>query len=145
MFCWGEAKSDTGELHAAEIADPRNKSAFTVLLAMDNKAQWDWTITNPRSNGFWRGTFKPENENAMAGKITGTPIFQPRNSCLRTFRFWSWENQYEGSVEPLIYRRILAKDNLKTVFLTGDITLVNHPQNDYFFRENVGMLVDEMN
>jgi len=135
--CGAEAKSDTGELHAAEIADPTNNQAFTVCFAMDYRPNEDWTIDKPEEYGFWRD-FKPEMKTPWAGKLLELNYSSPRNLLPKDLGFDPRGNHMKDVLNLWIYRRILAKDNFEDGFLTGDITLVNYPQNDYF----LGNVVD---
>ncbi len=135
--CGAEAKSDTGELHAAEVADPTNNQAFTVCFAMDYVPNEDWTIDKPEEYGFWRD-FKPEMKTPWAGKLLELNYSDPRTLRPKDLGFDPRGTRMDGKLNLWIYRRILAKDNFEDGFLNGDITLVNYPQNDYF----LGNVVD---
>ncbi|RTE54282.1 FAD-dependent oxidoreductase [Arenibacter aquaticus] len=132
-----EAKSDTGELHAAAIADPTNNQAFTVCFAMDYRPNEDWTIERPEEYGFWRN-YRPEMKSPWAGKLLELNYSNPRTLAPKNLGFDPRGNPMKDVLNLWIYRRILAKDNFEEGFLTGDITLVNYPQNDYF----LGNIVD---
>jgi len=135
--CGAEAKSDTGELHAAEIADPTNNQAFTVCFAIDYRPNEDWTIDKPEEYGFWRD-FKPAMKMPWAGKLLELNYSNPRTLLPKNLGFDPKGNQMKEVLNLWMYRRILAKDNFQDGFLRGDITLVNYPQNDYF----LGNIVD---
>lgn len=132
-----EAKSDTGELHAAAIADPTNNQAFTVCFAMDYRPKEDWTIDRPEEYGFWRD-FSPEMKSPWAGKLLELNYSNPRTLAPKNLGFDPSGSRMKEVLNLWVYRRILAKDNFEEGFLTGDITLVNYPQNDYF----LGNIVD---
>ncbi len=132
-----EAKSDTGELHAAAIADPTNNQAFTVCFAMDYRPEEDWTIDRPEEYGFWRD-YSPEMKSPWAGKLLELNYSNPRTLAPKNLGFDPSGCRMQEVLNLWIYRRILAKDNFEEGFLTGDITLVNYPQNDYF----LGNIVD---
>ncbi len=138
--CGAEAKSDTGELHAAEIADPANNQAFTVCFAMDYRPNGDWTIDRPEEYGFWRD-FRPEMKMPWAGKLLELNYSNPRTLLPKNLGFDPRGNSLGNMLNLWNYRRILAKDNFEEGFLKGDITLVNYPQNDYF----LGNIVDVSN
>lgn len=132
-----EAKSDTGELHAAAIADPTNNQAFTVCFAMDYRPKEDWTIDRPEEYGFWRD-YSPEMKSPWAGKLLELNYSNPRTLAPKNLGFDPSGSRMQEMLNLWNYRRILAKDNFEEGFLTGDITLVNYPQNDYF----LGNIVD---
>ena len=138
--CGAEAKSDTGELHAAEIADPTNNQAFTVCFAMDYRPNEDWTIGKPEEYVFWRD-YRPEMKKPWAGKLLELNYSNPRTLQPKNLGFDPRGNSLGEVLNLWNYRRILAKDNFKEGFLTWDITLVNYPQNDYF----LGNVVDVSN
>ncbi|GGW39410.1 FAD-dependent oxidoreductase [Arenibacter certesii] len=142
--CGAEAKSDTGELHAAEIADPTNNQAFTVCFAMDYRPNEDWTIDKPEEYEFWRD-YKPVMKSPWAGKLLELNYSNPRTLLPKDLGFDPRGNHMKDVLNLWIYRRILAKDNFEDGFLTGDITLVNYPQNDYFLGNVVDVSVKEVN
>jgi hypothetical protein len=135
--CGAETKSDTGELHAAEIADPTNNQAFTVCFAMDYMPNEDWIIDKPEEYGFWRD-YRPEMKSPWAGKLLELNYSNPRTLAPKNLGFDPRGKSLGEVLNLWNYRRILAKDNFEEGFLTGDITLVNYPQNDYF----LGNVVD---
>ena len=141
--CGAEAKSDTGELHAAEIADPTNNQAFTVCFAMDYRPNEDWTIDKPEEYGFWRD-YRPEMKKPWAGKLLELNYSNPRTLQPKNLGFDPRGNSLGEVLNLWNYRRILAKDNFKEGFLTGDITLVNYPQNDYFLGNVVDVSDEEL-
>ena len=53
-----EARAETGEPHASELADPRDQQAITVCFAMEHLAGEDHTIEKPRQYELWRD-FRP--------------------------------------------------------------------------------------
>ena len=141
--CGAEAKSDTGELHAAEIADPTNNQAFTVCFAMDYRPNEDWTIGKPEEYVFWRD-YRPEMKKPWAGKLLELNYSNPRTLQPKNLGFDPKGNSLGEVLNLWNYRRILAKDNFKEGFLTGDITLVNYPQNDYFLGNVVDVSDEEL-
>src|SRR5690606_11144852 len=141
--CGAEAKSDTGELHAAELADPTNNQAFTVCFAMDYRPNEDWTIDRPEEYGFWRN-FRPEMKMPWAGKLLELNYSNPRTLLPKNLGFDPRGNSLGNVLNLWNYRRILAKDNFEEGFLTGDITSVNYPQNDYFLGNVVDVSDEEV-
>jgi hypothetical protein len=63
-----ESKEDTGELHAAERANPNNMQAVTWCFAMDYIEGGDFTIDRPANYDFWR-EYVPELTPAWPGKL----------------------------------------------------------------------------
>ena len=53
-----ESRSETGEPHAAEQADPRDQQAITVCFAIEHLPGEDHTIDKPRQYDLWRD-FQP--------------------------------------------------------------------------------------
>jgi len=117
-----EAKSETGEAHAKDKADPGNLQGFTMCFAMEYLEGEDHVIARPRDYDFWRNcTFS-----TSAQKDYHILTFEERDSKKIGFDpaarkgFWT-------------YRRIADRDNFRPGFYRGDISVVNWPQNDYSF------------
>jgi hypothetical protein len=117
-----EAKSETGEPHAKDQAQPDNLQGFTFCFAMDYLAGEDHIIEKPRDYSFWRDFKLPaplENKlrflsfDAPGSKKIG---FDP----VTRKGFWT-------------YRRIADRNLFAPGFYRGDLTIVNWPQNDYSF------------
>lgn len=131
-----EAKSETNELHAAAEAMPMNNQAFTVCFAMDYVPGANLTIDKPADYAFWRD-YIPSLKPAWSGRLIDLsypdPItlktrqtgFHPEGKELRVFNLWN-------------YRRIISRKNFTPGLYSGDITIVNWPQNDYL----LGNLLD---
>ncbi len=117
-----EAKSETGELHAKDVADPGNLQGFTMCFAMDYLAGEDHTIVKPRDYDYWRNftfsTSKQKNYHALT--------FEEADSKKIGF-------DPEARKGFFTYRRIADRDLFRPGFYRGDITIVNWPQNDYSF------------
>ena len=126
-----EARSETGEPHASERADPRDQQAITVCFAIEHLPGEDHTIDKPRDYDVWR-KFRPP----------GWPS-----------RLLSWTTVRPETLEPLTrflfeaeddkpwwrFRRILDRSNFAEGFARSDVTVVNWPQNDYWFGPVVGV------
>lgn len=132
-----EAKSETGELHAAATSRPNNNQAFTVCFAMDYVPGEDWTIPKPEEYSFWRD-FKPKMIPPWAGKLLELNYSDPKTLQPKELGFHPEGVPTGDKLNLWNYRRILHKDNFKKGFYQGDTTLVNWPQNDYV----LGNIVD---
>lgn len=126
-----EAKSETGEPHAADKANPQDMQAITWCFAMDYIDGEDHTIDKPAQYDFWRD-YVPKMEPAWPGKqlswvyshpITLEPITRYCNPIAES------ANEENGFWR---YRRIAYKGNFKPGFYQSDICLVNWPMNDYW-------------
>jgi len=137
-----ESRNETGELHAPEVANPANQQAFTVCFAMDYRPGEDHTIDKPAQYDFWRD-FVPKLAPPWPGRLldlvyTHPPTLKPRELGFNP------EGVTEGSKFNLWnYRRIIDKNNFKEGFYSGDITVVNWPQNDYMLGNLTGISDEE--
>jgi hypothetical protein len=117
-----EAKSETGEAHAKDQAEPDNLQGFTMCFAMEYLAGEDHTMAKPQDYDYWRAFTM----STSAQKDYHVLNFEERDSKKIGFDpearkgFWT-------------YRRIADRDQFKPGFYRGDITIVNWPQNDYSF------------
>lgn len=132
-----EARSITGELHAAEIADPKNQQAFTVCLAMDYVSGADNIIDKPREYDFWRNHV-PKLSPPWSGKLLDLKYSNPATLEPRVLGFHPEGISTGTSLNLWNYRRIINKNNFRAGTYQGDITIVNWPQNDYM----LGTLID---
>jgi len=122
-----EAKSETGEVHAKEVADPGNLQGFTMCFAMDYLAGEDHTIDQPRDYDFWRA-------------------FKMNTSAQKDYHVLNFDENASKKIgfDPaarkgfFTYRRIADRDLFQPGFYRGDTTIVNWPQNDYSF----GLIAD---
>ncbi|MDB4866472.1 MAG: FAD-dependent oxidoreductase [Cohnella sp.] len=121
-----EARSETGEPHAAETADPLDMQSITHVFALDYIEGGDFTIDKPGQYEFWR-TFVPG--------FSRSPLlswFIPdvnTEDKMREIVFMP------DGVEPMplwTYRRIIDPSHFTGGLYESDITLVNWSQNDYF-------------
>jgi hypothetical protein len=132
-----EAKADTGELHAAEKADPENQQAFTMCFALEYVAGRESVIEKPREYEYWRN-FTPKLMPMWSGRLLDLHYTHPRTMLPKKLGF-NPEGEHPGTITNLWkYRRIASKANFQPGAYPGDICLVNWPQNDYL----LGNLVD---
>jgi hypothetical protein len=117
-----EAKSETGEPHGKDHAQPHNLQGFTFCFALDYLPGEDHTIEKPSEYSHWRN-LKIQDE---GGKMSHFLSFEAPDSAkigfdpIRQKGFWT-------------YRRIADPTLFQPNFYRSDITIVNWPQNDYSF------------
>jgi hypothetical protein len=128
-----ESHAETGEPHAPEAGDPRDQQAITACFAMEYLPDEDHTIDRPPQYALWREyrppgwpgrlldwtTPRPETHEPITRLLFEAPDDKP---------WWT-------------FRRILDRTNFEKGFAPSDITVVNWPQNDYWFGPVCG--VDE--
>lgn len=125
-----ESKAETGELHAPEKGNPENNQSFTVCFAMDYVKGEDWTIPKPEDYDFWKN-YVPDLTPPWPGKMLAMHYSNPQTLAPKALGFHP-EGLPTGDLLNLwLYRRILNKNNFTPGFYSGDISLVNWPQNDY--------------
>ena len=126
-----ESRSETGEPHASEQADPRDQQAITVCFAIEHLPGEDHTIDKPRQYDLWRA-FQPP---GWPGPLLSWTTVRPEtHEPLTRFLF-----EAEDDHPWWRFRRILDRTNFEEGFARSDITVVNWPQNDYWFGPVVGV------
>ncbi|WP_199620311.1 FAD-dependent oxidoreductase [Paenibacillus alkalitolerans] len=121
-----EAKSETGEAHALETADPLDIQSFTFVFAVDYVEGADFTIEKPEQYDFWRGFVPGFSRFPLFGWKTGD-LNDPAKVKEITFL-------PDGS-NPMpywTYRRIIDRSLFANGLFESDITLINWSLNDYF-------------
>jgi hypothetical protein len=122
-----EARAETGEPHAAEVADPLDMQAVSACFAVDHLAGEDHTIPPPPGYDPARHSLlapDPRTNEPVQRTLVPNPPGDP------------------GAIGPdladpsldkdlWVFRRIAARGNFEPGFLRSDITLVNWPQIDY--------------
>ncbi|WP_165232282.1 FAD-dependent oxidoreductase [Aquisphaera insulae] len=130
-----EARAETGEPHAPEIARPDDQQGITACFAMDYLDGQDHTIDRPRDYEFWRD-FAPRLTPPWPGRllapqythpVTLKPVDQGFDPRGRGAGLWN-------------YRRIADPRQFEPGTFPGSsgITLVNWPQNDCWLGPLVG-------
>lgn len=125
-----EAKSETNELHAPEVANPKNNQAFTVCFAMDYVPGENHVIEKPNEYDFWKH-FEPKMKVPWSGKLLDLKYSNPRTLEPKVLGFHPEGKPTGDALNLWNYRRIINKNNFEAGFYPGDITIVNWPQNDY--------------
>ena len=122
-----ESREQTGEPHAAAVADPLNMQPVTACFAVDHLEGEDHTIARPL--GYDPGRYSltapdPRTNAPVARTLTPNP---PGDPAL------IGPDLADPSLdkELWLFRRIAARGNFAPGHLRSDITLVNWPQIDY--------------
>ena len=126
-----ESRSETGEPHAAEQPDPRNQQAITVCFAIEHLPGEDHTIGEPRQHELWRD-FRPA---GWPGPLLGWTTVEPESHRPLTRMLFDAEDDHPR----WRFRRILDHATFEEGFARGDISVVNWPQNDYWFGPVIGV------
>jgi hypothetical protein len=126
-----ESRSQTGEPHAPERAQPANIQACTYCFAMDYRPGEDHTIDRPESYGFWKN-YVPDLHPAWLGKLFSITSVDPATLKPRPLSFDPACDSRANGRCLWTYRRILDRKNFVSGAYDSDICLVNWPQNDYW-------------
>ena len=130
-FCTGsEARSETHELHASEIADPKNHQAFTVCFALEYDKTGNHIIDKPAEYDFWRN-YVPDLTPPWSGRLLSLAYSNPSTLEPKTLGFHPEGVPTGNALNLWNYRRIINKNNFLPGVYASDITVINWPQNDY--------------
>ncbi|QDU21462.1 FAD-dependent oxidoreductase [Urbifossiella limnaea] len=133
-----EARRDTGEPHAAEVANPRNHQAFTVCFALDHVDGADHVGDEPDGYRRWRD-YVPRLTPAWPGPLFSWTMSHPVTLRPRDMGFDPTGRVPREGPNLWTYRRIVDRANFAPGTFAGDVCLVNWPQNDYW----LGNLFDD--
>jgi FAD dependent oxidoreductase len=133
-----EAKRDTGDRGAPEVAEPANQQSFTCCFAMDYLDGEDHTIDRPAEYAFWRD-YVPKLTPAWPGKLLSMTATHPVTLQGRPLDF---DPRGDGKGFWL-YRRLIDPKNFVPGTYRGGITLVNWPNNDYWLGNLIGVSEEE--
>ena len=106
-----ESKSETGELHAPDQAQPANIQAFTFCFAVDHRPGENHVIDKPAEYAFWRD-YVPAMKPAWAGKLLSWSMTEPISLKERKVIFEPGEAARQGFLNLWIYRRIARAKNM---------------------------------
>lgn len=132
-----ESNKETNELHAPEISDPENQQAFTMCLAMDYLEGENHLIDKPKDYAFWRD-FVPNMQPVWSGKLLDLSYASPRTLRSTKLGFHPQGDETGKMLNLWNYRKIINRHNFLPGTYSGDISIMNWPQNDYF----LGSLLD---
>lgn len=122
-----ESKDQTGELHAADTANPANNQSITWCFAMDYQEGEDHTIERPAEYDFWK-EYVPDLSPAWPGRMLSWTYSQP--ITLKPFELGFDPRPGAKSPGFWSYRRLIDPSNFKDKSRPG-ITLANWPMNDF--------------
>lgn len=138
-----EARSETGELHAAETADPDNQQSFTMCFAVDHLAGENHTIDRPDEFEFWHD-FVPELSPPWPGRLLNFTYTHPGSGQRKRLGFSPTGGRtLDGALNLWTYRRMIDAAQFQPNAFPGDISLINWPQNDYMLGNLIGVSADE--
>jgi len=130
-----DAQSETGEPHAAPVANPANQQAITCCFAMDYLEGEDHAIERPAEYDFWR-SYLPQLRPPWPGPLLSWQMSDPITLKIRQIVFDPTLKSPGANLWT--YRRIADAGNFTPGAYASGISLVNWPQNDYW----LGPLVD---
>lgn len=128
-----EAQSETGELHAIDVADPLDQQAITWCFPISHHPGEDHTIDRPAQYDFWReyqADFWPDRQ--LSWHDVHPITLETRHRAIFAFPEDGNNNDFWH------YRRIVYSGHYPEGFAT-DVTLVNWPQHDYWLGPVVGV------
>ncbi len=132
-----ESKSETGELHAPEKANPNNVQSFTTCFAIDYVPDENHTIRKPADYDLWKNHI-PDLTPSWPGKLLSLQYTHPSTLQPKMLGFDPTGASIDGTLNLWNYRKIISKNNFKPRTYYGDITVVNWPQNDYMLGNLIG-------
>ncbi|SMC85839.1 FAD-dependent oxidoreductase [Pedobacter nyackensis] len=139
-----ESKQQTNELHAPEVANPNNNQAFTACFAIDYVAGENHVIEKPRDYDFW-SNHVPQLSPPWAGKLLELHYSDPKTLKPKKLGFDPDGRKMDEVLNLWNYRKIINKDNFAAGTYSGDVTIVNWPQNDYMLGNLIGASEREFN
>jgi hypothetical protein len=126
-----ESQKQTGELHAKSEPQPANMQAITWCFIMDHVDGEDHTIEKPAGYQFWRD-YVPKLAPSWPGKLLSWQTTHPISLKPRTHNFDPRKTSPGGDEGLWLYRRLINVANFAPGAYSGDVCLVNWPQNDYW-------------
>lgn len=139
-----ESKKQTNELHAPEVANPNNNQAFTACFAIDYVPGGNHVIERPKDYSFW-SNLVPKLTPPWAGKLLELHYSDPKTLKPKRLGFHPDGRKTGEMLNLWNYRKIINKDNFTKGIYSGDITIVNWPQNDYMLGNLIGASEKEFN
>jgi hypothetical protein len=137
-----ESRRETDEAHAPEQAQPNCQQAFTVCFAMDHRPGEDHTVDRPSSYQEWKERVDPKLAWSPSRRLF--ELVDPHSPQAMGRIVFDPAREEAGDFDGLWrYRRLLDKSNFAAGTLASSVSLVNWPQNDYYFGNLIGVSADE--
>lgn len=124
-----ESFAQTGEIHAPQQADPTDMQPATYTAALENCIDGHFVIEKPQMYDYYNSLTVPYDNVKLFS------MYGPDSSTGKAKQFGMFEGEIgkHGELFSLFrYRRIVCAQNFKSG-VPFDVTLVNWPQNDFFF------------
>ena len=135
-----ESQAQTGEPHAvAGAPQPLNQQAISWCFALDYWPKENHTIEKPADYAFWR-SYRAD---FWPGPHFGWTDVNPITLEPRTLPLFAGPTDNRFLYDFWHYRRILARQHLRTGAVRSDICLVNWPQIDYWLGPLLGVSAQE--
>ncbi|XVQ08611.1 FAD-dependent oxidoreductase [Spirillospora sp. CA-255316] len=134
-----EGVDETGELHAAAVADPLDQQAVSWCFPLEYRPGEDHTIDRPAGYSYWstrKAPFWP------GSQLSWTDV-EPIDLSVRSRGLFHDNGHIPGKHDLWHYRRIVAAAQYEPGTITHDVTLVNWPQIDYWDRPLIGPGADK--
>lgn len=132
-----EARSETGEPHALEAADPLDMQSITHVAAVDYVPGGDYTIPRPRDYVYWR---------EYVPSFSQYPILSwfasDADDTSKLKQFTMFPNE-QGIISLWDYRRIVDPAIWTEPLNDGEVTLLNWALNDYYAGSIIGVSPEE--
>ena len=126
-----ESKAETGEDDAPEVGNSSDMQSYIFSACIENRKEGDYTIEKPELYDTFKELVMPYDEHKLYS------MYGPNSSTGKAKRFGMFLGEYnENGLElfPLFkYRRIVCADYFKDGSQPYDVTLINWPQNDFFY------------
>lgn len=139
-----EARAETGEDHAPDLADPLDQQGVTACFAMDYLPGEDHTIPRPAEYTYWRDyapKLRPPYEGGPGGRLLAWQTPNPATLKPRELLFDPAEKS--AGLNLWTYRRIADPSQFVPGTYRSSVTCVNWPQNDYWLGPLVGPGITE--
>ena len=129
-----EAKSDTGELHAPDHAEPLDQQSMSWCFAVELDPDGDHTIDRPESYDRWAALEAPYVPGARQLSWAGVDVVTLER---KDHPLFAGDTDEAWLLDQWHFRRILARRNFEPGSIPLDICLVNWAQIDYWSRPTV--------
>ncbi len=139
-----ESKKQTNELHAPEVGNPNNNQAFTACFAVDYVPGGNYVIDKPKDYDFWSNHI-PKMTPPWSGKLLDLHYSDPKTLKPKLLGFKPDGDNTLEALNIWNYRKIINKNNFVNGTYTGDITVINWPQNDYMLGNIIGASQKDFN